>query len=54
MILGGGDEAGVGGGGLKGDDAEEVVGLEGGRLEPELRQCAGCGNKIHSKFLLKV
>jgi hypothetical protein len=25
-----------------------------GEREGELRQCAGCGNKIHDKYLLQV
>ena len=37
-------------------EVEEVKGRRGeaGGNKDELRQCAGCGKKIHDKFLLKV
>jgi hypothetical protein len=37
---------------LEGEE-KQVVGRVGDR-QPELRQCAGCGNKIHDKYLLQV
>ena len=52
MILGGLDEKEG-----KEGKREEFIRMEGGSCrsdEQERKECAGCGNKIHDKFLLKV
>lgn len=52
MILGGLDEKEG-----KEGKREEFIRMEGGSCrsdEHERKECAGCGNKIHDKFLLKV
>ena len=52
MILGGLDEKEG-----KEGKREEFIRMEGGSCrsdDQERKECAGCGNKIHDKFLLKV